>query len=351
MGRLRQKLAEYYRAEGKDDPIVFELPKGRFKLKWEPRSVSMDPIAAVLPAAEQVHPTRRRRTVIAVLSASLLLLAVWSVYSGIALWSLHSSPTQAIWSPELEELWRPFLTSKRPLVVALADPLFVELQGTDIFFRQLSIRRTEDAGASSALSALRKSVGNPAIEPAYSYMPTGEVIGSFFITKLLASRRQDIRLVRSSQLPLQELGEDNVILIGPGVVMDAKLPGIQMRPEFVQALDGIRSLHPRAGEPAFFRDRRFGAAANDGEAYALISRGPGPLANTVVQTFSSSRTWGREGAVQAFTDPALARALDKRLKTSSGQIPRFYQIVLKVQFTDGVPTDVSYVLHRDLTPR
>jgi hypothetical protein len=32
IGRLRQKLSEYYRAEGKDDPLVVELPKGRFSL-------------------------------------------------------------------------------------------------------------------------------------------------------------------------------------------------------------------------------------------------------------------------------------------------------------------------------
>ena len=38
MGRLRQRLAEYYRAEGKDDPIIVDLPKGRFRLTFEQRS-------------------------------------------------------------------------------------------------------------------------------------------------------------------------------------------------------------------------------------------------------------------------------------------------------------------------
>src|SRR6202008_1064013 len=30
LGRLRQKLAEYYRTEGVDDPVVVEVPKGGF---------------------------------------------------------------------------------------------------------------------------------------------------------------------------------------------------------------------------------------------------------------------------------------------------------------------------------
>src|ERR1700722_8133929 len=32
VGRLRQKLAEYYRTEGKDDAVIVEVPKGQFKL-------------------------------------------------------------------------------------------------------------------------------------------------------------------------------------------------------------------------------------------------------------------------------------------------------------------------------
>src|SRR6185437_12890841 len=37
VGRLRQKLGEYYRGEGKDDPIILDLPKGHFKMVWESR--------------------------------------------------------------------------------------------------------------------------------------------------------------------------------------------------------------------------------------------------------------------------------------------------------------------------
>jgi hypothetical protein len=35
--RLRQKLTQYYRSEGQQDPIVVELPKGQFKLTFSPK--------------------------------------------------------------------------------------------------------------------------------------------------------------------------------------------------------------------------------------------------------------------------------------------------------------------------
>src|ERR1700733_4291779 len=37
VGRLRQKLAEYYRSEGVDDPILVDLPKGGFTLTFSPK--------------------------------------------------------------------------------------------------------------------------------------------------------------------------------------------------------------------------------------------------------------------------------------------------------------------------
>ena len=43
-GRLRQKLTEYYLGEGKDDPIVIDLPKGHFKLSFEQRLGVPSPI-------------------------------------------------------------------------------------------------------------------------------------------------------------------------------------------------------------------------------------------------------------------------------------------------------------------
>src|SRR5499427_10401184 len=43
VGRLRQKLAEYYRTEGADDPVVVDLPKGGFALTFEPRPAKLVP--------------------------------------------------------------------------------------------------------------------------------------------------------------------------------------------------------------------------------------------------------------------------------------------------------------------
>ncbi len=54
--RLRQKLAEYYRTEGIDDPVIIDLPKGGFKITFEPRQQRF----SRLPF-RRLHPRLHRR--------------------------------------------------------------------------------------------------------------------------------------------------------------------------------------------------------------------------------------------------------------------------------------------------
>ena len=57
------------------------------------------------------------------------------------------------------------------------------------------------------------------------------------------------------------------------------------------------------------------------------------------------------GGVKAFTDPALAQMLVSRLKSGSGNMPKFFQVVLSVKAMDDVPVDISYMFHRELAER
>ena len=82
------------------------------------------------------------------------------------------------WTPELEELWQPFLQPTRPLIVTVEDPLFVELhKGPGVFYRDRSLNKLEDLNefirccssprcnkersgyAQSSLHGLRRSYG------------------------------------------------------------------------------------------------------------------------------------------------------------------------------------------------
>src|SRR5438270_10763053 len=66
MGRLRQKLAVYYQSEANGDPVRVTLPKGAFKLVFEPQAI---------PPNGEAEAARSRRQVL-ILTAGLLPAAV-----------------------------------------------------------------------------------------------------------------------------------------------------------------------------------------------------------------------------------------------------------------------------------
>ncbi len=83
--------------------------------------------------------------------------------------------------------------------------------------------------------------------------------------------------------------------------------------------------------------------------YALVTHLPGPLGGNDVDSFTSNRSAGYVAAVQAFADPTSAKSLVKKLKASAGgNMPRYYQVVLRVRFRDDIPTETTYVLGREL---
>ena len=82
-----------------------------------------------------------------------------------------------------------------------------------------------------------------------------------------------------------------------------------------------------------------------------ITHAAGPVGSTDVMTFASNSTFGRVGAIDAFTDPAFARTLVARMRGSAGRIPRYFQVLLRVKYKGGVPTETSYLLHREIKRR
>jgi len=350
VGRLRQKLGEYSRSEGKDEPILIDLPKGGYRLRWEPR-----PKPAEGP---ELNPRWNRwRVAFWGVSAALVLALVWALAASVQLWRERriSAPFHAAWTPELRLLWQPLLESRRPLVVAVSAPLFIGMQGEG-YYRDLSLNDWESVLKSPEIESLRKSLKNPPIIPRYNYTGFSILAAGFHLAELLAVSNVRVSITRSSQLSWQQLADNNVLLIGAPRVFSDQLEGLPVELPVDLKDGGVTILDPGPGEAAFLPDafpsiasQEVSAAPDDGEAYAVITHAPGPLGIGLIGSFSSNRSPGAAAAVQLFTDPALARTLVGRLRKPSGELPRYYQVVLKARYKDGVPTEINYVLHRELT--
>jgi hypothetical protein len=305
LGRLRQKLAEYYRSEGVDDPIFVDVPKGGFKVTFEPREIRPEPTASA--AGENPRGAGDRRVKM-VLGALLALSSVCALIFGIDLW--RPKPAAAVTAPatyasaDLEELWGPILATNRPLMVCLATSNGVTGVGT--------------------------------------------ASASFLLGQFLAHRKDNVLLTRSDLLSMPEVIMDNVVFLGP-VAGNRQIQAISTGQPFVLEPNGIRNLDPQPGEPAFIPDHNPQAGADADESLALISHVPGLYGNGDILYLSGNQISSTLAAVRALTDPTLARMLVSKLKTHDGRLPRFYQVVLKVRSMDSMPIEISYMFQRDLS--
>jgi hypothetical protein len=348
--RLRQKLAEYYRTEGVDDPIIVDLPKGGFKVTFEPRQqLVQPPIVVETPVIEVASRKGWYRREI-VLAAALVFALSFAGYFMTQLWRAERIENgSANWTPALRELWDPLLSSNRRLVVCVATPLFVKVPGFGVV-RQSSINDWDDVPASKGLSSLEGALKAGISEPSYSYTEAGTATGAFLLGQFLAPRKQAVLITRANVMSWPEIAEDNVIFLGPATGIH-QTEDIPTEAQLVLDPTGIRNLSPRPGEEPFMKDHPAEGGAESGESYALISRVPAMNGPGAILMLSGNQIASVMGGVQAFTNPALAQMLVSRLKLGAGSIPKYFQVVLSVKAMDDVPVKISYMFHRELPER
>ncbi len=349
--RLRQKLSEYYRTEGVDDPIIVDLPKGGFKLTFEPRPQVAPPAPVTPPPVEVPSRTWKPREL--TLAAGLVLALGCALFFMTRLWSVErgggvagSATASENWTPALRQLWEPLLSSSRRLVVCVATPLFVKVPGFG-FVREPTLNDWDDVPQSKRLSSLETALSANISEPSYTYTEVGTATGAFLLGQFLAPRKQAVLITRANVLSWPELAEDNVVFLGPATGIH-QTEDIPMGAQLVLDPTGIRNLKPRKGESAFIEDRPAQGGEEAGTSYALISRVPAMNGPGAILMLSGNQISSIMGGVKAFTSPSTAQMLVSRLKYGSGSVPKYFQVVLKVKAMDDVPVEISYVLHREL---
>jgi hypothetical protein len=315
VGRLRQKLAEYYRTDGVSDRIIVDLPKGGFAVTFEARPAPALPDG--MPLAASPTPVRRGFSAREVALAVLLAVAVGTAgYFAMRLSTVQkvdsAAPAPGPWTADLQELWAALLTSDRPLMVTLAT------------------------GGTSSGSA--------------SVTGVGTANAAFLLGQFLGQRKHNVFPIRSDVLSMGEIAMGDVIFVGPTVGK----PQIQAIPPvdvaFMMTAEGVRNVRPEGGEPAFMADspRVTAGGQETEESHALISSLPGLYGNGSILYFEGNQIASVMGAVQSMTDPDLAAQLVARLKMSGATLPRYYQVVLRVKAMDETPVEISYVIHREL---
>ena len=326
-GKLRQKLDEYYRTEAAPGEPVITLPKGHFRLE----------VVEIAPVADAA--VSRPQWLWAAVGIAVLVL-------GLASWLIvRSRPASvalagAAWNSEMEELWRPFVASPKPLLVVIGTPLFSKV-GND-FFRDPALNTPDAVAGSDRLQAIEKALGEKSAAEAFPYTGVGEATGAFALARLLLPRGKDLSLQQSHLLTWEDISRNNVVFLGPPKynLQTMDLPVVQ---DFEISHSRVQNLRPAAGEPASFEEKWSADRAHLDEGHALISRLPGLHQSGEMMILAGSSTECTRAAVEYVTRPEYVSAFVRWMRSQPGGVPRWFQAVVRARFKSQTPIVIDRV--------
>jgi hypothetical protein len=365
-GRLRSKLQEYYRGEGKDDKVIIDLPKGQYtpvfsyvpELNGSKLNVAVD--SKLAAATELPASTVATKATIAVLTVICFALSIIALnYRSEARRLVESAAYKPSESPEAQAaapLWGELLRSPEPVLVAFSNTQF---EGTAETGMRL-LKPLDSSGSSGATHA--QSSGNEARNSVVTdhYTGIGEVMGVYSLADFFLKAGHPFRVKRSLLLTWDDVKTENLVVLGSPAenLLLRDLPQPQdflfrlLKNEKQEVSFGIANTKPGPGEQsAYFAKQEGPSRSQISEDYAVISSLKGLNENYRLLILAGITTFGTQAAAEYVTKPEYVKDLISHLSTSNdGQprLPSYFQILIRVKVNGGVPVQMQYVTHHVL---
>ena len=383
--RLRQKLKEYYDAEGSRDPILIEIPKGHYLPSFESAMVpganlnngTPSQLDAAFPIptpllAHNVEPGDQTtskegrkfswllwsRAAIAVTAIAVFASGFWAgtrqIRNGAGAEVASSNPelTFGKSTDPVKAFWARFLGDDPAPIIAYPDAVFLLDDSNDLFrFRQGA---SDSRGARVDPHLARQFASNPSLVaqagPLYydnGYTGTGELQGVAMLTSLFGQMGVKATIKPSRDITPDDLKQHNVILLGSPFqniavaqllsIGDFTFDNPDSRREEWRAQ--ILNAHPRADESSTYHTERDPTTQVLKTDYSLITIQPGVVLGRHIAILGGLDTKGTEGAIMFVTSKQGIEKLSKAITASSeselkGDLPVF-QALVRVRLEKG----------------
>lgn len=314
-GRLRTKLSEYYSDAGASDPIRITIPKGAYHICCKHRD------EAELMERVEVRP--RRTLFVAAASGWAVALVALALAYGI--WQANRAEPLP---PAVRSFWKEFSNNTRDTVVVYSNPQFVGSATRGMKYAQANI----NAGPSEINDR---------------YTGIGEAAALAQLTRLFDRLPAPMQVKRSQLLTWDEARVQNLVFIGgPDTNQPQReLPHLQqfgfktVDEEPQRDKPAVISLHSRAGEPEYF----FASGLPYTMDYAVIGLVPGLGAGHKALILAGTTTYGTQAAAEFLLQEDNVRGILTRLPQSGAPNLPFFEALIRVKVSGGVPVQPELV--------
>lgn len=320
--RLRQKLKEFFEAEGQHLPVQFVIPVGIHRL--EVLEARPDPRRGTESGAAPGRAWRRP-----ILGAMVMLCIALSA-AAVWLWRDNRRLLQDVAKlssgSELPAFWRRALGNGKLTRVVFPTPVFFKFG--DLSVRDATINDPASFAERPGLRAIAHGILNPPLSLSYSV--TSDTFAVATLTRLLTNGGVPLAISATQDLSLELFGSDNLLFLGiphtsQHVERMLSKTEFYLRPR--GQIVGVR--HPRPGEPATFSDQ-------PGTRFGIVSVLPGQAQGNRLVLLSGMHT---ASLASFLASPITLRQLEEYLR-QHGQ-PEFFEIVVGAE-VDGFKVLKAY---------
>jgi len=384
--RLRQKLTEYYDADGSRDPILVEIPKGHYLPSFEAvtgsgKGVNRDStrdldsrVPTTTPhvefnieragsdaAQEQRSPSWPLLGRTAIVVAAVIVVFAMGFFVRDKQLRSGSTGVSTIAGSQLtlgnsadpvKAFWASFLGNDSAPVIAYPDAVFLLDDSNDLFrFRRGA---SDDRGAIVDSHLAQQFASNPSLVAKAGqlyyengYTGTGELQSIGMLSSMFGQMGVKATVKPSRDVTPEDLRQHNVILLGSPFQNVAVAQLITMGDFNFKNPDSrheqwraqIMNLHPRENEAATYgteRDPNTQALRTD---YSLITIQSGVIPGRNIAVLGGLDTTGTEGATLFATSRPGIEELSKALAAPGTSVAKsempFFQALIRVRLEKG----------------
>lgn len=188
---LRNKLAEYYQNEGKNDTVILEIPKGKYQVEFRFQTYK-----------SVKHSLEKYSLALFVSACALLIISVGIILNR----DKFNQPKQ--------EIWKGFLKPDYPILIVLGDHYFFsDSIGTGKRGPSRDTRINSDEDLDAFLKAHPESMGKIR-KSKTTYINKQAPTGLFRLMKMFGGGVANVEMKFSSQLKWEDTRNKHVIFIG-----------------------------------------------------------------------------------------------------------------------------------------
>jgi hypothetical protein len=326
VSQLRKRLQQYFENEGKEEPVIVEIPRGTYTpvfLKRQTEEIAAPPAIETAPAS----PARVSRLTLfcAGLAAISLAVAVWALLR-------HQPTPEASAAPTVNRLWSQFLENGQPACILISDPgllMFENLVRRGLSLTEYRNKEFEQIAQAQIADPVRRDDALNVMVAPFSHKGDSQLVATLAVLNAAHRARSDV--VPARDFEVSYLRSHNVIMLG------SRLSNPWM--EMFESQLNFRSVIPDTPDHIYFQNSE--VRPGESKAYHLdwgrsgycrVALLPNPNHNGNVLLISGTDMAATEAGGAFITGEPWVRLLRSTLGLRDRAPFPAFEILLKVDY-------------------